>query len=226
MSRTGSPVEEAHTTESVADGTTPIEAIAPARTVDADAATRVTVIRPARRIPYLDMGELWHYRELLWTLVWRDVAVRYKQTFLGVAWAILVPAFTALIYVIIFGKFANFPAGDDALPQPRRRRRAADAVLRVGAHPLEPEPAREPAARHEGVLPADAAAALGRRVPLVDFVIGLPILLVLMARYDTWPGRLAGPDGAAVHPARGRDRARHRRCCSPRSTSATATCAT
>ena len=92
------------------------------------------MIRPARRIPSLDVGELWHYRELLWTLVWRDVAVRYKQTFLGIAWAILVPAFTALIYVIIFGKFANFPAGATPVPQPRRRRRAADAVLRLGAH--------------------------------------------------------------------------------------------
>ena len=76
----------------------------------------MTVIRPASRLPRLDVGELWHYRELLWTLVWRDVSVRYKQTFLGVAWAILVPAFTALIYVVIFGKFANFPAGTPRTP--------------------------------------------------------------------------------------------------------------
>jgi lipopolysaccharide transport system permease protein len=77
---------------------------------------RTVVIRPATRLPRLDVGELWHYRELLWTLVWRDVAVRYKQTFLGVAWAILVPAFTALVYVIVFGKFANFPAGSTPYP--------------------------------------------------------------------------------------------------------------
>ena len=83
---------------------------------DPSDASRVTVIRPASRIPRLDVGELWHYRELLWTLVWRDVAVRYKQTFLGVAWAILVPAFTALVYVIVFGKFANFPAGSTPYP--------------------------------------------------------------------------------------------------------------
>ena len=77
---------------------------------------RTVVIRPATRLPRLDVGELWHYRELLWTLVWRDVAVRYKQTFLGVAWAILVPAFTALVYVIVFGKFAKFPHGNTAYP--------------------------------------------------------------------------------------------------------------
>ena len=81
--------------------------------------------------PHLDIAELWHYRELLWTLVWRDVAVRYKQTFLGIAWAILVPAFTALIYVIIFGKFANFPAGDIAVPEPR----ASPACCRCSTSP-------------------------------------------------------------------------------------------
>src|SRR5262245_65906710 len=76
----------------------------------------MTVIRPASRLPRLDLGELWHYRELLWTLVWRDVSVRYKQTFLGVAWALLVPAVTATIYVIVFGKFAKFPQGNVAYP--------------------------------------------------------------------------------------------------------------
>ena len=116
MSRTGSAVEEAHTTDDATDGAKAIRGSTPTGLVDAEAASRVTVIRPARRVPYLDVGELWHYRELLWTLVWRDVAVRYKQTFLGIAWAILVPAFTALIYVIIFGKFANFPAGSTPYP--------------------------------------------------------------------------------------------------------------
>ena len=68
----------------------------------------MVVIRPAR-LPHLDVSELWHFRELLSRLVWRDVSVRYKQTFLGVAWAILVPVFTATVYVIIFGRFAQFP---------------------------------------------------------------------------------------------------------------------
>ena len=99
-------------------------------TPDSEASSRITVIRPPSRVPHLGVSELWHYRELLWTLVWRDVAVRYKQTFLGVAWAILVPAFTALVYVIVFGKFANFPAGSTpypslvvagVLPMPRHR---------------------------------------------------------------------------------------------------------
>src|SRR5919108_1807038 len=68
---------------------------------------RVVVIRPATRWPHLDLRELWHYRELMFRLVWRDVVVRYKQTFLGVTWAILVPGLTLVVYVIVFGKFAN-----------------------------------------------------------------------------------------------------------------------
>ena len=171
---------------------------------------RVTVIRPASRLPRLDVGELWHYRELLWTLVWRDVSVRYKQTFLGVAWAILVPAFTALVYVIVFGKFANFPAGDDPVSQPRRRRCAADAVLRVRPQPGEPEPAVEPAARHEGVLPADAAPAR-RRVACRSSTSSsaCPCCFFLIWKYDTWPSGLGDLDRAALHPARGGDGARH-----------------
>jgi lipopolysaccharide transport system permease protein len=88
---------------------------APASPITPDAATpgtsRVTVIRPASRLPRLEVAELWHFRELLWTLVWRDIVVRYKQTFLGIAWALLVPAFTALVYIVVLGRLAKIPHG-------------------------------------------------------------------------------------------------------------------
>ena len=187
MSRTGSAVEEAHTTDDAGGGAKAIRGSTPTGLVDADAASRVTVIRPARQIPYLDVGELWHYRELLWTLVWRDVAVRYKQTFLGVAWAILVPAFTALIYVIIFGKFANFPAGSTPYPSlvvagvlPMQY--FASALTLASLSLLANLPLVTKVYFPRTLLPLS-----GVTVPLVDFVIGLPILLVLIARYDTWP---------------------------------------
>src|SRR5258705_6876115 len=70
---------------------------------------RVTVIRPAARWPRLDFRELWHFRELLGRFVWRDVKVRYKQTFIGVAWAILQPFLTMVVCTLVFGKFAQFP---------------------------------------------------------------------------------------------------------------------
>ena len=80
--------------------------------VVADASAQVHRHPASGQVASLDVGELWHYRDLLWTLVWRDIVVRYKQTFLGIAWALLVPIFTATVYVIVFGKFANFPTAE------------------------------------------------------------------------------------------------------------------
>lgn len=76
----------------------------------------VTVIRPKRGWQAIDFGELWRYRELLYFLVWRDVKVRYKQTVMGAAWAILQPLMTMVVFSVIFGKFAGIPS--DGLPYP------------------------------------------------------------------------------------------------------------
>jgi lipopolysaccharide transport system permease protein len=54
--------------------------------------------------------DLWHYRELLWMLAWRDVSVRYKQTVIGVAWAVIRPFLTMVVFTVIFGKLANLPS--------------------------------------------------------------------------------------------------------------------
>ena len=61
-----------------------------------------------------NLRELWAYRELLYFLIWRDVKVRYKQTAIGAAWAILQPFLTMIIFVLVFNKFANVPS--DGLP--------------------------------------------------------------------------------------------------------------
>jgi lipopolysaccharide transport system permease protein len=63
----------------------------------------VTVIEPVTGWRGFGLGEIWPYRELLYFLVWRDVKVRYKQTVLGVAWAVIQPLFTVLIFTLIFG---------------------------------------------------------------------------------------------------------------------------
>lgn len=75
-----------------------------------------TVIRPATKVPRLDFHELWQYRELAMTFVWRDLKVRYKQTSIGVAWALLQPFVTMVVLTLIFGKFAKFPSQN--LPYP------------------------------------------------------------------------------------------------------------
>ena len=79
--------------DSVAPGTTP-----------------VVVIEPSRRWVSLQLRSLWKYRELLYFLVWRDIKVRYKQTVLGAAWAIIQPLTTMVILTVIFGRLARIPS--------------------------------------------------------------------------------------------------------------------
>lgn len=69
------------------------------------------VIRPRRGLVSIDFKELWQYRELFLFLAWRDILLRYKQTYLGVAWAILQPFLTMVVITLIFGVLANLPSG-------------------------------------------------------------------------------------------------------------------
>ena len=73
-------------------------------------------IEPSNSWVSLKLGELWQYRELLYFLVWRDVKVRYKQTALGAAWAIIQPLFSMLIFSLFFGRLAKMPS--DGIPYP------------------------------------------------------------------------------------------------------------
>lgn len=73
-------------------------------------------IRPTTAAIGIDLRDLWAYRELLYFLTWRDLKVRYKQTVLGVAWAIIQPLFTMLIFTLFFGRLAGVPS--DGVPYP------------------------------------------------------------------------------------------------------------
>ena len=74
------------------------------------------VIRPPRGWIALKLRELWEYRELLYFLTWRDIKVRYKQTVLGAAWAIIQPFMTMVIFSIFFGRLSKIPS--DGVPYP------------------------------------------------------------------------------------------------------------
>jgi lipopolysaccharide transport system permease protein len=76
----------------------------------------ITTIAPPNGWQLINARELWRYRELLYFLTWRDVKVRYKQTLLGAAWAILQPVMMMVVFTIFFGRLAKLPAGD--LPYP------------------------------------------------------------------------------------------------------------
>ena len=74
------------------------------------------LITPGNRWIPLHLSELWEYRELLYFLVWRDIKVRYKQTALGAAWAVMQPLFMMLVFSLFFGRLAKVPS--DGIPYP------------------------------------------------------------------------------------------------------------
>ena len=87
----------------------------PSGTAASTEAPRI-VIRPSRGWVSLNLRELWEYRELFYFLVWRDVKVRYKQTALGAAWAIIQPFMTMVVFSLFFGRLAKMPS--DGIPYP------------------------------------------------------------------------------------------------------------
>lgn len=83
------------------------------RSADAD---YTLTIRPSSGWAPIGFKELWEYRELLYFLVWRDIKVRYKQTALGAAWAIIQPLFMMAVFSLFFGRLGNMPS--DGIPYP------------------------------------------------------------------------------------------------------------
>jgi len=78
--------------------------------------TKSLIIRPSKGWKSVNLKELWEYRELLYFMVWRDIKVRYKQTVLGAAWAIIQPFFTMIVFSLFFGKLARIPSDDVPYP--------------------------------------------------------------------------------------------------------------
>lgn len=74
------------------------------------------IIQPVKGLVALNLRDLWIYRELVYFLTWRDLKVRYKQSVLGVLWAIINPLVTTVVFAVIFGNFAKFPS--DGVPYP------------------------------------------------------------------------------------------------------------
>jgi lipopolysaccharide transport system permease protein len=147
----------------------------------------VTVIRPPPRWPHLDFVELWHYRELLFRLAWRDVAVRYKQTSIGVAWAILQPFLTMVVFTFIFGRFANFPS--KGVPYPIFNYSAllpwlyfASAVALAGTSLVANK-----ALVTKVYFPRVLLPLAGLAVPLVDLAVASTVLVGMMFWFHVYP---------------------------------------
>jgi len=73
-------------------------------------------LQASRRWRFIDLEELWHYRELIYFLTWRDIKVRYKQTAIGIVWAVLQPIAMMAVFTLFFGKLAKLPS--DGVPYP------------------------------------------------------------------------------------------------------------
>ncbi len=152
---------------------------------------------PSARVLILEAGrternywsDLWHYRELFAILAWRDVAVRYKQTVIGIAWAVLRPFLTMVVFTVVFGRLAKLPS-DGSAPYP--------VLGFAGMLPwfLFSSILSEASGSIAGnsnlvgkvyfpriIIPSSSAV-----VALVDFAINLALLFAIMAWFGFLPG--------------------------------------
>jgi lipopolysaccharide transport system permease protein len=147
----------------------------------------VLVLRPSSGFLKLNLRDLWEYRELLGFLVWRDIKVRYKQTALGAAWAILQPVMTMLVFSVFFGRLAKVPS--DGIPYPVFAFTAllpwqlfAYALMESGNSLVSNQNLITKVYFPRLVIPIAAVLA-----GLVDFAIAFVVLLVLMFYYGIKP---------------------------------------
>jgi homopolymeric O-antigen transport system permease protein len=146
-------------------------------------------LQPSKGWLELKVGELWQYRELLYFLVWRDIKVRYKQTVLGAAWAVLQPILTMLVFSVFFGRLAKMPS--EGVPYPifvyaalvpwtffsTGLTRGSDSL--VGNANLV----------KKVYFPRLAMPITRVTAGLVDFVLAFLVLVVMMAHYHLMPTR-------------------------------------
>ncbi|MFX0170797.1 MAG: ABC transporter permease [Candidatus Hodarchaeota archaeon] len=150
------------------------------------------IIKPIQRFGGIDIGELWRYRELFLTFTWRDIKVRYRQTFLGVSWAIIPPVLSMIIFSVIFGNFLGISS--EGTPYPvfvytgtllwtyfsRSLTKTSNSLV---SHRSMIQKIYFPRI----ILPLSSIIA-----GLLDFSISLIILFLLMVYFQIYPNLLVG----------------------------------
>ena len=155
--------------------------------MSSNAETSMIRITPTQGWTSLKLKELWEYRELLYFLVWRDVKVRYKQTVLGAAWAIIQPFFTMVVFSIFFGRLAKIPS--DGVPYPIFSY-AALVPWTFFAHSLNQSSSSLVSSANliQKVYFPRLAVPIGAVLSgVVDFVLAFIVLLAMMLYYDIVP---------------------------------------
>jgi len=154
------------------------------------------VIRPSKGWTALNLADLWRYRELVYFMTWRDLKVRYKQTVLGISWAVLEPLLTMVVFSIFFGELAKVPS--DNIPYPVF---SFVGLLPWGLFAKALNTASRSLVSHQNmvtkiyfprlIMPLSSVMA-----GVVDFLIGCLVLVGIMAYYG-----LTGQMQVALTPA-------------------------
>jgi lipopolysaccharide transport system permease protein len=147
----------------------------------------IVQIRPSTGLAALNLGDLWRYRELILFMIWRDVKVRYKQTLLGAAWAVIQPVLTMLVFTFVFGTVAKVPT--EGMPYPIF---SYTALLPWGLFTAALNTASRSLTANQNMvtkiyfprLVLPLASVLGG---LVDFAIAFVILIGMMLYYHVSP---------------------------------------
>jgi lipopolysaccharide transport system permease protein len=146
------------------------------------------LIKPTRGWAALNLRDLWHYRELLYFMTWRDVKVRYKQTAIGAVWAVLQPFLTMVVFSVIFGRLAKVPS--DGVPYPVFSYTAllpwtffATAITQAGTSLVT-----NINLVSKVYFPRLIVPTAGVLVGVVDFVVAFAVLLGMMLVYGIVPG--------------------------------------
>ena len=165
--------------------TSSIENSSPTTGVSADS---IVVIRPSKGFSKLDLVALWKFRELFYFLVWRDVKIRYKQTVIGAAWAIVQPLMTMVVFTVIFGNFAKIPS--DGLPYAIFSYTAllpwnyfSQAIARSGNSLVGDSNLIRKVYFPRLIIPLASVSS-----PLVDFFVSFLVLLAMLAWFGITPG--------------------------------------
>ncbi len=152
------------------------------------AVKQITIICPPKGWMPVNLRELWEYRELLYFLTWREIKVRYKQTVIGLAWAVVQPLFMMLIFTLFFGKLAGIPSG--GIPYALFTYAAllpwtlfANGVTRASNSLVQDSNLIQKVYFPRLVLPLSSILS-----PLVDFGIAFVVLIGLMFYYGYIPG--------------------------------------
>lgn len=147
------------------------------------------LIRPTAGWRTVDVRELWRFRDLLLLLIWRDVQVRYRHAALGVAWAVLQPLITMIIFSVIFGRLAGLNQQTGAIPYPvfviaglLPWTLFSSGIVQAGSSLLNSQHLITKVYFPRLIVPLSVVG-----VALVDFLVSLGLLIAMMALYGIAP---------------------------------------